>query len=81
MATGVAKVESTANSAPASWAMAATALRSVSRMIGLAGVSAHTSAVGTSSAARSAARSEVSTSATSTPMRGRVLRTSSAVPG
>ena len=46
MATGVAKVESTANSAPASWAMSATALRSVSRMIGLAGVSAHTSAVG-----------------------------------
>ncbi len=80
VAIGVAKVESTASNAAPSWAMRAAAAMSLSRTMGLAGVSSHTSLVDGRMAAEILAGSEVSTGVTSIPMRGSVVRASSAVP-
>ena len=66
---GVATVESTHSSAPAAWAMVATAAMSVRVQIGLLGVSIHTSPVSPGrTAARTASRSDVSTKVTEWPL-------------
>ncbi len=70
VSTGVAQVESTASTAPAAWAISATAAMSVSDQSGLAGVSAQTSFVAPGrTAARTASRSDISTRSTLRPHR------------
>ena len=80
VATGVAKVESTAIRAPCPRVNSLSARMSESRRMGLAGVSIHNSRVFALKAAETASRSEESTAVTSIPRRGKVWRASSAVP-
>ena len=81
VATGEAKVESTTTSrTPRPCASADSAAMSDSRMIGFAGVSIHSIFVSGRMAAATIAGSDVSVVVTSIPQRGRLSRTSSAVP-
>ena len=80
VASGVAKVESTARRRPFAWARFAKAAMSDRRVIGLAGLSIHSNLVSGRRAAVTAAGLELSTAVTAMPSRGRVVRASSAVP-
>ena len=78
--TGDAKVESTARRTPCALQIPAIASMSARRMIGLMGVSINMSRVLSRIAASTWLTSLVSTGVTSMPKRGKVWRTSSALP-